>query len=91
MSTCRLNWARIDQGFVYIFRSSTIISMHDGSEATLRDVMELYNRGGNKNPYLDPKMTPLNLTPAEIDAVVEFMKALEGEGFQDSAPKSFPR
>ena len=65
--------------------------MHDGSEATLRDVMELYNRGGNKNPYLDPKMTPLNLTPAEIDAVIEFMKALEGEGYQDSAPTAFPQ
>jgi cytochrome c peroxidase len=65
--------------------------MHDGSEATLRDVMELYNRGGEKNPYLDPKMVPLKLTPAELDALVEFMKALDGEGYQDTAPNTFPQ
>ena len=33
--------------------------MHDGSEATLRQVIELYNRGGNANPNLSPKMKPL--------------------------------
>jgi cytochrome c peroxidase len=65
--------------------------MHDGSVATLREVVELYNRGGNKNPYLDPKIDPLMLTPAEMDAIVEFMKSLEGEGYQDTAPKSFPQ
>lgn len=52
--------------------------MHDGSEATLESVMELYNRGGNKNPFLDPKIKPLNLTAAEKADVVEFMKALTG-------------
>jgi cytochrome c peroxidase len=65
--------------------------MHDGSVATLKDVMELYNRGGDSNPYLDPKVQPLNLTPGEIDAVVAFMQALDGEGYQDVAPRAFPR
>jgi cytochrome c peroxidase len=65
--------------------------MHDGSIATLREVVELYNRGGVKNPWLDPKIKPLKLTDAEIDALVEFMKALEGEGYQDAAPASFPQ
>jgi cytochrome c peroxidase len=65
--------------------------MHDGSIATLREVVEFYNRGGNKNPYLDPKIEPLELTPREVDALVEFMKALEGEGYQDTAPKTFPQ
>jgi cytochrome c peroxidase len=67
--------------------------MHDGSVATLREVVEYYNRGGNKNPYLDPKMPvkPLGLTPAEIDALVAMMQALEGEGYADSAPLSFPK
>jgi cytochrome c peroxidase len=64
--------------------------MHDGSIATLREVVEFYNRGGNKNPYLDPKIEPLKLMPAEVDALVEFMKALDGEGYQDTPPKSFP-
>jgi len=67
--------------------------MHDGSVATLREVMEYYNRGGNKNPYLDPKMPvkPLGLTPAEIDALVAMMNALDGEGYADTAPTSFPK
>jgi cytochrome c peroxidase len=65
--------------------------MHDGSLATLRDVVELYNRGGIKNPWLDPKIKPLGLTEAEIDALVAFMGALEGEGYQDTPPSSFPQ
>ncbi|GJM22897.1 MAG: hypothetical protein DHS20C15_28120 [Planctomycetota bacterium] len=64
--------------------------MHDGSEATLRDVMELYNKGGNANPWLSPKMKPLNLSEPEIDAIIAFMHAIEGEGYMDSAPARFP-
>ena len=47
--------------------------MHDGSIATLREAVELYNRGGDKNPWLDPKVEPLHLTGAEVDALVAFM------------------
>jgi cytochrome c peroxidase len=64
--------------------------MHDGSLKTLREVVEFYNRGGNKNPTLDPKIKPLNLTEEEIDALVAFMEALDGEGYQDTPPTSFP-
>ena len=48
--------------------------MHDGSEPTLATVIELYNRGGNKNPYLDGGMRPLNLTAQEKADLVELMK-----------------
>jgi cytochrome c peroxidase len=65
--------------------------MHDGSQKTLREVMEWYNRGGEKNPYLDPKVEPLHLTPAEIDALIAMMQALDGEGYQDTAPAAFPQ
>jgi cytochrome c peroxidase len=65
--------------------------MHDGSMATLREVVEFYNRGGNKNPWLDPKIKPLELTDAEIDALVALLGALEGEGYQDTPPTSFPQ
>jgi hypothetical protein len=34
---------------------------------------------------------PLGLTPAEIDALVAMMKALDGEGYADTAPTSFPK
>lgn len=39
--------------------------MHDGREATLEAVVDLYNRGGNLNPHLDGKMRD---TGAERDA-----------------------
>ncbi len=65
--------------------------MHDGSVATLEDVVQLYNRGGEKNPNLDPKIKKLNLTPAEVAALVAFMEALNGEGYMDTAPRAFPQ
>ncbi|HEU5218227.1 MAG TPA: cytochrome c peroxidase [Gemmatimonadales bacterium] len=64
--------------------------MHDGSIATLREVVEHYNKGGTKNPTLDKKLSVLKLAPDEIDALVEMMKALDGKGYEDTAPKSFP-
>jgi len=64
---------------------------HDGSVSTLREVVELYNRGGHKNPYLDVKMEPLGLSPAEVDAIVAFLETLEGQGYQDKAPQAFPQ
>ena len=53
--------------------------MHDGSEKTLEQVVEYYNKGGNRNPSLDGEMKPLNLTDSEKSDLVEFMKALTGE------------
>ncbi len=53
--------------------------MHDGSQATLEEVVEHYNKGGIANPYLDQDMKPLNLTDAEKADVVAFMKALTGK------------
>jgi len=65
--------------------------MHDGSEATLREVVVLYNRGGNKNPWLSPKMKPLGLTEAEIDDLVAFLGALDGEVKAQGKPATFPQ
>ena len=48
--------------------------MHDGSEATLRDVIEFYDRGGNDNPYLDGGMRPLALTDQEKADLVALMR-----------------
>ena len=58
--------------------ANTAPYMHDGSEATLEEVVEFYNKGGNPNPYLDKDMKPLNLTDQEKADVVAFMKALTG-------------
>ncbi len=53
--------------------------MHDGSEKTLEEVVDFYNKGGNPNPALDKDMKPLNLTDQEKADVVAFMKGLTGE------------
>lgn len=67
--------------------SKTAPYMHDGSEATLEEVMAYYNKGGNPNPYLSGDMKPLNLTEQEIADVVAFMKALDGEPRPVEVPK----
>lgn len=66
--------------------------MHDGSLKTLEDVVEFYDKGGILNKNLDEKMKPLKLTVDEKRAVVEFMKALNGEGWQQmTAPVALPK
>ena len=64
--------------------------MHDGSLATLEAVVEHYNKGGNANPALSPKIKKLKLTKPEVQALVKFMEALNGEGYADTAPAAFP-
>jgi cytochrome c peroxidase len=59
--------------------SRTAPYLHDGSAATLEEVIELYNRGGEKNAWLDPKMEPLNLSEQDKKDLVEFLKALDGD------------
>jgi cytochrome c peroxidase len=52
--------------------------MHDGSLSTLREVIEFYDRGGDPNPNLDPKVKPLNLTDGEKSDLEAFLLALSG-------------
>ena len=49
--------------------------MHDGSQATLEEVVEWYDKGGHPNPHLSDKIKPLQLTAEEKADLVEFMKA----------------
>lgn len=66
--------------------------MHDGSLATLEDVVEFYSKGGTPNSSLDTRMKKLDLTDQDKKDLVEFLKALSGEGWQHAqAPKSFPQ
>ncbi len=53
--------------------------MHDGSMATLEEVIDFYDRGGESNPWLDPKMKPLGLTEGEKQDLLAFLRALTGE------------
>ena len=50
--------------------------MHDGSLATLEDVVEFYRRGGNANSHLDAVMKPIALSDREAAGLVAFLKAL---------------
>jgi cytochrome c peroxidase len=64
--------------------------MHDGSEATLASVIELYNRGGNPNPYLDGGMRPLALTDpekADLVALLETFGSDDLARFEKLAPR----
>ncbi|MFL5352981.1 cytochrome-c peroxidase [Archangium sp.] len=55
--------------------------MHDGSLATLWDVMDHYNKGGIANPFLDGGMQRLGLTEPEIDDLVAFLFTLTDERY----------
>jgi cytochrome c peroxidase len=48
--------------------------MHDGSQATLEEVVEFYNKGGHPNPYLSKDVRKLDLTAQEQADLVAFMK-----------------
>lgn len=73
--------------------------MHDGSLNTLEEVVEFYDRGGttklhdgSPNQWLDPRIRPLNLTAPEKADLVEFLFALNGEGWQHAQePEQFPQ
>jgi cytochrome c peroxidase len=52
--------------------------MHDGSLATLDDVIDFYAAGGRPNPFLDPQIQPRRFTPEEKSALVAFLKTLSG-------------
>lgn len=68
--------------------------MHDGSIATLREVVEHYNNGGatnpddKVNPYLSGGIRPLDLTEQQIDDLVAFMEALTSPQFAELAEKA---
>ncbi len=49
---------------------------HDGSAATLADVVEFYDKGGKPNRNLDPAMHPLRLTDQQKQDLVAFLQSL---------------
>lgn len=55
--------------------------MHDGSVATLDDVIDQYARGGRGDPTTDPQIAPLPLSAAESVDLVAFLNALTDASF----------
>ena len=50
--------------------------MHDGSIATLEEVIEHYSSGGMKHPNKSPIIVPLNLNAQQKEDLVNFIKSL---------------
>ncbi|WP_374090177.1 cytochrome-c peroxidase [Methylomicrobium lacus] len=71
--------------------------MHDGSLKTLKEVVIHYNNGGvtpagaKVNDFLSGGIRPLNLTEAQIDDLVEFLKALTSPQFAQAVTAAAPR
>lgn len=70
--------------------AATAPYMHDGSLATLREVVVHYNNGGVTkegdpvNDFLAGGIRPLNLTDQQIDDLVAFMEALTSPEYTDA-------
>jgi cytochrome c peroxidase len=65
---------------------------HDGSQETLWDVMDHYNKGdGLKDPWLDEDIEPLALTENEIDDLVAFMVSLTSAEYKEIGEKELAR
>lgn len=69
--------------------SLTAPYMHDGSLATLKEVVAFYNRGGIPNENLDPLIQPLKLTPTEIDELIALLKTLTGDNIEKLVGDAF--
>jgi len=53
--------------------------MHDGSLATLEDVIDFYSEGGRPNSYLDAEIRRRRFTPQEKRALAAFLRSLTGK------------
>ena len=58
---------------------------HDGSQQTLWDVLDHYNKGGVQNPYLDGGLLPLGLTESQEDDLVDFLATLTSPEYARAA------
>jgi cytochrome c peroxidase len=65
---------------------------HDGSQATLWDAMDHYNKGdGLNNPWLSTEIQPLALHENEIDDLVELMASLTSPSYKALGVKELAR
>jgi cytochrome c peroxidase len=65
---------------------------HDGSQETLWDVIDHYNKGaGLQNPYLDEDIQPLALKENEIDDLVAFLVSLTSDDYKKQGVKELAR
>lgn len=61
--------------------------MHNGTFATLEDVVEFYDRGGGPAPAKTSLLQPLGLSKGEKRALVDFLDALSGDEVSMAPPE----
>jgi cytochrome c peroxidase len=64
--------------------------MHDGSIATLEDVIRRYRSGGDGRLNQDPRIKPLNLSDQDVADLAAFIKTLTDKKFLDNAALQDP-
>jgi cytochrome c peroxidase len=70
----------------------TGLYFHDGSQETLWDVIDHYNKGaGLQDPYLDQDIQPLALTENDIDDLVAFMASLTSPNYKEQGAAELAR
>lgn len=76
-----------DPKMQFAFKTPTLRSvvlrapyMHDGSIASLREVVDFYVKGGIERPSRSPMINPFDLSEQERNDLVAFMQTLTGMG-----------
>jgi cytochrome c peroxidase len=65
---------------------------HDGSQQTLWDVVDHYNKGdGLRDPYLDEDIQPLALRENDIDDLVAFLASLTSREYETQGAREMER
>jgi cytochrome c peroxidase len=87
-TTTDLGRGRVDKDnelMQFAFKTPTLRSvavrppyMHNGSDATLRDVLKLYEKGGIDRPSRSPLMMPIELDDQDRSDLIAFMESLTG-------------
>jgi len=79
--------AKDDELMQFAFKTPTLRSvalrppyMHNGSQATLVDVMKHYEKGGLDRPSRSPLMMPIDLSDQERQDLIAFMETLSDGG-----------
>jgi cytochrome c peroxidase len=64
---------------------------HDGSQATIWDTLDHYNKGGVQNPYLDGGITPLGLSEQQEDDLAAFLLSLTSPPYMTQSKEEYQR
>jgi cytochrome c peroxidase len=64
---------------------------HDGSAATLTEVVRYYVRGGNQNAIRDWELQPIDLSQGEQQDLIEFLRSLTSDEARSEASRPAPK